>query len=114
MPGSTEMIPTGTKGGVRKKKSVQEKEADWKAERAAREIREAEEALQQSDTLDYRRLYEEPRQSFEVTEMQKNRQIRELQDLITEQRNCLDAAHAKIDEMLRKTQMNLSSLSKDT
>ena len=78
------MIPTGTNGGVRIKKSVQEKEADWKVNRAAR------------------------------AEMQKNRQIRELQDLITEQRNCLDAARAEIDEMLRKTQMNLSSLSEET
>ena len=112
MPGTTEMIPTGTKGGTREKKSVDEKEAAWKARKAQEDLEKAEGSYGEAPA-DYKLLYEEALKSFEAKEKLRDMQIRELRELATEQARLLTAVSGQVAEILTKTRRILFSLEED-
>ena len=94
-PETGEVVPTGKKGGVRKKKSVQEKEALRQAKLAKEKIEEAAE----EDTKDYKQLYEDAIQALELAEKSHEAEMQSLK-----------AANADLESRLKKAKGELAQI----
>lgn len=91
------VVPTGKKGGVRKKKSVQEKEAIRKAQLAKEKMKE--EAAEAGNTKDYKKLYEDALKALELAEQSHQTELQSLQ-----------ATNADLEDRLRRAKSELAQI----
>ena len=91
------VVPTGKKGGVRQKKSVQEKEAIRQAKLAKEKIEE--EAAEAGNTTDYKKLYEDTLKALELQEKSQEARLQNLQ-----------ATNADLENRLKKAKMELMQI----
>ena len=88
------VVPTGKKGGVRQKKSVQEKEAMRQAKLAKEQLEEVD-----GDTKDYKKLYEDAMKALELTEESHKAEMESLQ-----------ATNADLENRLKRAKMELAQI----
>ena len=94
-PETGEVVPTGKKGGVRKKKSVEEKEAMRQAKLAKEKLDEAAE----EDTKDYKQLYEDAMHALELAEKSHEAEMQSLK-----------AINSGLESRLKKAKGELAQL----
>lgn len=100
-PETGEVVPTGKKGGVRKKKSVEEKEAQRQAKLAKEKIEEA----AGEDTKDYKQLYEDAMHALELAEKSHEAELQSLKATVADLESRLKRATgelAQIETQLQK------------
>ena len=100
-PETGEVVPTGKKGGVRKKKSVEEKEAMRQAKLAKEKIEEA----AGEDTKDYKQLYEDAMHALELAEKSHEAEMQSLKATTADLESRLKRATgelAQIETQLQK------------
>lgn len=95
-PETGEVVPTGKKGGVRQKKSVEEKAAIRKAKLAKEKV---EEAANAGDATDYKKLYEDALKALELQEKSQEASLQSLQ-----------AANADLESRLKKAKAELKRI----
>jgi len=94
-PETGEVVPTGKKGGVRKKKSVEEKEAMRQAKLAKEKI----EGAAEEDTKDYKQLYEDAMQALELAEKSHEAEMQSLK-----------ATNADLESRLKRAKGELAQI----
>ena len=101
------VVPTGKKGGVRQKKSVQEKEAMRQAKLAKEKIEEAADG----DAKDIKKLYEDALKALELAEKSHEAETQSLLATNADLENRLRRAKtelAQMESLLQKVSLLLS------
>ncbi len=116
MPGSEEIIPTGKKGGTRQKKTVEEKEAAWKAKKAGEELRKEEEKVLGLEDADYKQIAKDLSHNYAIQDTYRNNKIAEVRQIVEEEEKLIASLNIQLTELtakMKKAMLILDELTAD-